>query len=78
MAPRRCLEKKYIIYTRLRLCLISRARGLILISRGLTLILTVDTGAVVVESGHGGAGHADVQDDHLRSYKVEDVNINVT
>ena len=44
----------------------------------LSLILTVDTGAVVVESGHGGAGHADVQDDHLRSYKVEDVNINVT
>ena len=44
----------------------------------LSLILTVDTGAVVVESGHGGARHADVQDDHLRSYKVEDVNINVT
>ena len=36
----------------------------------LSLILTVDTGAVVVESGHGGARHPDVQDDHLSSYKV--------
>ena len=64
-------ENIYYLYEdlRLRLCLISR---------GLCLILTVDTGAVVVESGHGGAGNADVQDDHLRSYKVEDVNINVT